>query len=391
VRTYCPLRNTTSGLHLSELTETQPYTLLLWFNTGARRHGEVNVTGIGRVEKLLLEGLARLCRTPPGKCCASEQGGFISTAGDLITFNRGDLLLCTDFDWEVFYTEQVRGARQSSGVCTFGVLYDLISVLFPQYFAKDFGDRFKRLFLLTAGAYDGLLAISERTADDFRCFCAQHAVACPPIEVIRLGDRLPSPHLSPSTQVATFLDQPFILFVSTIERRKNHDALYKAYHFLRAHRPDIRLPKLIFVGKQGWGVNELMTDLQLDPLVRGHIVLLHDCNDADLMALYQKALFCVYPSFYEGWGLPVGEALALGKAVLCSDQGSLPEVGGDLVRYVSPWNALDWAEAIAEWTTSPHLVQQMEDRVRENYRAQEWSDTAKQVLDFIERISAAKR
>ncbi len=342
------------------------------------------------MEKLLLEELAILCRTPPGKCCASEQGGFISTAGDLITFNRGDLLLCADFDWEVFYTEQVRGARQSSGVCTFGVLYDLISVIAPQHFAKDFGDRFKRLFLLTAGAYDGLLAISETSAQDFRYFCEQHAVACPPIEVIRLGDQLPSSSLSPSPCVAELLQESFILYVSTIERRKNHDTLYKAYHFLRAHKPDIPLPKLVLVGKRGWGVNELMADLQLDPLVRGHILLLHDCSDADLVALYRKALFCVYPSFYEGWGLPVGEALALGKAVLCSDQGSLPEVGGDLVRYVSPWNALGWAEAIAEWTTSPHLVKQTEDRVRENYRAQEWSDTARQVLDFIERISGAK-
>ena len=74
-------------------------------------------------------------------------------------------------------------------------------------------------------------------------------------------------------------------------------------------------------------------------------------NDAELRALYENCEFFVYPSLYEGWGLPVAEALAFGKFVLASDRGSIPEVGGDLVEYIDPWNASAWAEAISDIST----------------------------------------
>ena len=68
----------------------------------------------------------------------------------------------------------------------------------------------------------------------------------------------------------------------------------------------------------GWGVGDLLKDIELDPLTKGMIVQLNHVNDAELLRLYESSMFCVFPSLYEGWGLPVGEALSLGKAVLCS-------------------------------------------------------------------------
>lgn len=101
---------------------------------------------------------------------------------------------------------------------------------------------------------------------------------------------------------------------------------------------------MVFVGMEGWGVGELLKDIELDPLTRGLIVRLNRVSDAELRVLYEAARFCVFPSMYEGWGLPVGEALSMGKVVICSNRGSLPEVG-EVVRYVDPRNPQAWADA----------------------------------------------
>jgi hypothetical protein len=206
-----------------------------------------------------------------------------------------------------------------------------------------------------------------------------------------LGDNLPVGTQAISEEIAAIGQKPFLIFVSTIERRKNHEILYRAYHLLCRRGLKSKLPKLVFVGMPGWGVGDFLKDIELDPLTKGLIIQLNHVNDAELAYLYEKALFCLYPSLYEGWGLPVGEALATGKAVVASDQGSLPEVGGDLVRYVDPWNATAWAEALFELIDKPHKIREMEERVRENYNIRRWSDTSatiSQIINEMDPVSA---
>jgi len=176
--------------------------------------------------------------------------------------------------------------------------------------------------------------------------------------------------------------------VATIDRRKNHEVLYSAYHLIIQASHGDRLPKLVFVGMQGWGVDDLLTDIERDPLTREHIVKLNHVSDRDLAYLYEKAFLCVYPSLYEGWGLPVGEALACGKAVLASAQGSLPEVGGSLVRYLDPWNPRAWADEILALVDAPERVAGMEAVVRREYRARTWAGTAAVVKNALDQLRA---
>ena len=190
-----------------------------------------------------------------------------------------------------------------------------------------------------------------------------------------------------SDEVRKLCEEPFVLFVSTIERRKNHEVLYRAYHLLCTEGRRVRLPKLVFVGAPGWGVDDFLTDLELDPLTRGLIVILDRVSDRELSMLYATAKFCVYPSFYEGWGLPVGEALAAGKVVLASDRGSLPEVGGDLVRYVDPWSPREWAREIWELSTNDTALEELRGRVSSGYKPRTWADTARVVKEEIDRLA----
>jgi glycosyltransferase involved in cell wall biosynthesis len=116
------------------------------------------------------------------------------------------------------------------------------------------------------------------------------------------------------------------------------------------------------------------------------IIILNHVNDTELRMLYDSSFFCVFPSLYEGWGLPVGEALSLGKAVICSDRGSLPEVGGDSVCYVNPWSPDAWAENIYKMISDTSWRNEWENKAKNIYRKREWVNAAisiKYKIDFL--------
>jgi glycosyltransferase involved in cell wall biosynthesis len=143
---------------------------------------------------------------------------------------------------------------------------------------------------------------------------------------------------------------------------------------------------MVFVGMQGWGVAELLKDIELDPLTYDMILCLNHVNDTELRKLYEASLFCVFPSLYEGWGLPVGEALSLGKAVLCSNRGSLPEVGKNLVHYVDPWSPQDWADAIYRMSTDTDWREECIARVRTNYVSRTWKGAAFEIKKQLDKM-----
>jgi glycosyltransferase involved in cell wall biosynthesis len=314
-------------------------------------------------------------------------------AWDKMPFAAGDVLISVGLDWDHAYYRHFHHLRKHLGVRVVSCCYDLIPVLYPQYCVADVASRFTAYFLDVAEGSELTLCISRQSERDLLALLDRTGGRAVPTHVFPLGDNVPEGNGEVGEAVAAVLAQPFILFVSTIERRKNHEVLYRAYHLLaQAGRCD-ELPRLVFVGMQGWGVADLLSDMALDPLVRDLIVQLHQVSDAELRRLYEAAMFCVYPSLYEGWGLPVGEALAMGKVVLSSDRGSLPEVGGDLVRYVDPWSPRAWADEIWLLLTDPALLQATAERVAAEYRPRTWAAAAasvRQAIDaFVERPAVA--
>jgi glycosyltransferase involved in cell wall biosynthesis len=306
-------------------------------------------------------------------------------------FKAGDILISVGLEWDYPYHKDFFRLRKERGIRIITCCYDLIPVLYPQYCVGDVASHFKQYFLDSACGSDAILCISKQSERDLKRVLWEAGAAEPNTYVIALGDNVPSGTGVISEQVSNLTKEPFLLFVSTIERRKNHEVLYRAYHLLCQESKRDSLPKLVFVGMPGWGVTDFLKDLELDPLTKGLIVQLNNANDAELRLLYEAASFCLYPSFYEGWGLPVGEALALGKAVLSSDRGSLPEVGGDLVRYVDPWNPVAWAEAIWGLLSRPDQLDSITNRIRSIYRARRWQETAATVKWVIDDLMLLPR
>lgn len=124
-------------------------------------------------------------------------------------------------------------------------------------------------------------------------------------------------------------ERPFLLCVGTLEVRKNGIALLKAWQRLRASLGDAT-PHLVFSGRRGWKIDPFFSLLNSDPWLRSQVSLIADASDADIAFLHERSLCSIYPSLYEGWGLPVGEAAWFGRTCITSRESSLPEVCGRL-------------------------------------------------------------
>jgi glycosyltransferase involved in cell wall biosynthesis len=180
------------------------------------------------------------------------------------------------------------------------------------------------------------------------------------------------------------LDRPFVLAAGTLEPRKNIPALIAAYARLPE---DVRAAhQLVIVGPEGWEMQETLRAAQAreaDVRLLGHV------SDEDLAALYRACTVFCYPSLYEGFGLPVLEAMAAGAAVLTSDVSSLPEVGGDAVAYADPLRPDAIAGALERLLADPGERARLGAGARERARTFSWERFAGEVLDAARAVHLA--
>lgn len=292
-------------------------------------------------------------------------------------FGQSDVFISMGLDWDQLDLPVVYRAKQRHGFRVVLMCYDAIPVLFPHLVVAESG-RFGAHLVELGWCADHVMCISQSTRRDFAAFLEQMGGHIPMTSVIRLGDQLPGDsrvqQTAADSEALRCADRPFVLYVSTIERRKNHELLYRAWVRMRDHGIDV--PRLIFVGMPGWGVSDFLADLRLDHRIAGDIVVLNQVSDGELHWLYEHCLFTLYPSLYEGWGLPVTESLAHGKFCLCSTAASIPEAGGSLCEYLDPWDLPTWVDRISTLIQNPHEVASRNARVRQEFVPQKWTDTA---------------
>lgn len=221
--------------------------------------------------------------------------------------------------------------------------------LIPWYGNKFVGDGVAPKFLAYMRAYlalaDRLVCNSNATLADVRRFAGEQGLPVPPSTVVPLAHEFPEPAFKvvipngegPEARegVRRLMGARFVLCVGTIEERKNSLALLKVWNALAQEHP-FDLPLLVFAGRSAEHYKPFMHYAAATGWCGGQAVWLNGVRDGELAWLYENCLFTVFPSFMEGWGLPVGESLWFGKPCVASNTSSLPEVGGDLCDYVDP-------------------------------------------------------
>jgi glycosyltransferase involved in cell wall biosynthesis len=257
------------------------------------------------------------------------------------------------------------------------VVYDLIPVFQPHLFGPQLFTRYAEYLFEACTTGAGLMPISQCTRRDLERFCGELLIHPPPTEVIRLGDEVP---VTNPRAVSGLQPGRFILTVGTLEVRKNHALLYDVWKLGAAK--GVALPKLVIVGRPGWLLNDALYLMHNDPETKDKIVFFHDLSDNELVWLYENCLFTMYPSVYEGWGLPVAESLQHGKVCLSSAAAAMPEVAGDLIDYFNPYDSGECLELVAGYLDRTRLGE-AERRIRSGYRPTRWEDTFEQVRRFV--------
>ena len=294
-------------------------------------------------------------------------------------FEKNDVYLSMGLDWDHKDLPYLFAQKRHIGFKAVLFCYDIIPILLPHLCVGNVAAAFGKYFSDVAWCADEVFCISEQSKKDLAQFLTSIDAPVPPMQVVRLGANLPDAVSAPiDPAIAALANTPYLLFVSTIERRKNHEVLYRAYLQL-IEAGVTNLPQLVFVGKLGWGVNDFLADLKFDPRIQGHITILHHVTDADLTYLYQHAYFTLFPSLYEGWGLPVAESLMSGKFCLASNRSSIPEVGQGLIEFIDPWDVNAWAKQIAYYVVHPSEVKMREAKITLHYQATTWQQASEQI------------
>jgi len=309
----------------------------------------------------------------------------LGSFADLVRAN--DVLLVLGSPWShPNYGDLVQAQRERHGLRFALLVYDLIPLRRPEWCDRGLVRLFRAWFDGVLPIADHLFAISSATAVDVEQYAREHGVALPgPVIPIPIGTGFGADAPAATAPMTGRLPPPgsYALIVSTIEARKNHLLLFRVWRRLLEELPREQVPTLVFAGRIGWLVDDLMHQIANTDNLNGKLLVLQSPTDTELAALYRGCLFTLFPSFFEGWGLPVTESLAFGKPCLISDRTSLPEAGGNLARSFDPDDFYDAYAAILKTIEDPAGLAAWEAEVRRQFKPVPWSVTVDALLSGL--------
>jgi alpha-1,3-rhamnosyl/mannosyltransferase len=263
---------------------------------------------------------------------------------------------------------------------------DAIPLVHPEWTSKRLRVYKNMVFRKMARSAQRIITISEYSKADI-----VHYFGIPPerISVTYLAaNPVYSQPVAPEVRRAALqkygLEQGFFLFVGTIQPRKNVARILEAHRML-----PIQMQKacpMVIVGRNGWGSDEILPDLHALQ-ERGCGRWLDDVKDEELHALLQSARALVYPSLYEGFGLPVLEGFAAGLPVISSNTTSIPEVAADAAMLVNPERTEEIAAAMQRLAEDDALAVDMAERGRKRVKEFSWAACARQTLDVYRNLA----
>lgn len=335
---------------------------------------------VGRVAAVAL----RNRRGPPPS--GSAPARIIETRLLQDVSSPGDVLLALGSPWvHQDYARTVRFARDERRMRFALLIHDILPILHPEWsdsgVLANFGDWHKAILRIT----DQVFANSHNTAADVGRFAASNGIdLVHPVRPIPMGTGFGA-GLQGHGSAQPHLPAPgsYVLFVSTLEARKNHALLFRIWRRLLAERPAGEVPVLVFVGRVGWLVADLVQQFENASWLEGKIVHLPAVTDAELVALYRGCRFTLFPSLFEGWGLPVSESLALGRPCLAADRPTLREAGGDLARYFDPDSLEASCRAVRELIDDPAGLEAWAARIEREFQAVPWERAAETILKGV--------
>ncbi|MBI2737857.1 MAG: glycosyltransferase family 4 protein [Rhodospirillales bacterium] len=285
------------------------------------------------------------------------------------------------------YFHRISDFKRRYGALFAMTIHDLIPVFAKDTCDPDTAAVFDHFLRKSVQHTDHYFAVSEHTAFDFHRFARMNGYTDVPVSVVENAHTFDEFLHSPSK--AANRREPYVLFVSTVEGRKNHGYVFDIWAELTKRMSNV--PDLICIGRMGWKAEVFLEKMLASKNLNGKIKLLTDVPDSRLDGLYRGCLFTVYPSLYEGWGLPVGESLAKGKLCVLSDRSSLPEVAGEFGIYVDIESVNDGADKIQKLLEDGSYRRDKERQLQEEFRPRTWQQVASNLLAKVSMLLPTRR
>jgi glycosyltransferase involved in cell wall biosynthesis len=268
--------------------------------------------------------------------------------------------------------------KQRTGARLVCLIHDVIPIEYPEHVEEGDPEQHRRRIDAVEQLADWVIVNSQGTMEALKRHLAQTGTELP-VTVAPLGLDLKPPAQS----IGAATQPPYFIFVATIESRKNHLLLLDVWERL-ASELGAAAPRLVIVGRRGWSsekvVERIAGSKMLSRIVDEHNTL----PDTALARLLGGARAALYPSFAEGYGLPVAEALALGVPVICSDLPELREVARHVPEYLDPRDAQAWYETISEYAKDDSARRQRQMARLSSWTPSTWDEHFRVVRPVID-------
>jgi glycosyltransferase involved in cell wall biosynthesis len=262
------------------------------------------------------------------------------------------------------------------------LVHDLIPITNPEFCREGEAEKHTRRMINALGSASGVIANSRSTLADLERFAAAQRLAMPPGIAAWLAGQAHRP--APRTGAQ---ERAYFVTVGTIEGRKNHILLLRLWRRM-IEQMGSSAPRLVIIGQRGWEADHALAMLDRCDALRGHVAELGSCEDDELARLLAGARALLMPSFAEGFGLPLIEALEIGTPVIASDLPVFREIAGDIPTYLPSWDGVGWERTIGEFVGNPPERQRQLARLP-GYRAPDWDEHFRAVDALLAEVLAA--
>lgn len=260
------------------------------------------------------------------------------------------------------------------------MVHDLIPVTHAEYCRPGVDATHRHRIHTALGHASGLIANSQATLDALVTEAQSADLSLPPTVVARLASGVAARQLAPRP-----LPSPYFVMLSTIEPRKNHWFILHVWRRL-VEQLGAAAPKLVVIGRRGWECENVIDMLERCEPLKGVVIEEAHCSDEKLHAYLQHCQALLFPSFVEGYGMPLAEALALKVPVLASDLAVFHEIADDIPDYLDPLDGPGWLARIRAYAQSISPERDAQLGRIERFREPTWAEHFERVDAFLETL-----
>ncbi|HHT0592280.1 TPA: glycosyltransferase family 4 protein [Legionella anisa] len=271
---------------------------------------------------------------------------------------------------------------KQEGVMNLFMVHDLIPLKYPEYCPPKRPKKFLAMVDHVVTYAHGILTNSRSTLEELHVFTSSQYKLLPPAEVVLLGSNT---LLHSSTVMKKQpLSQPYFVILGTIEPRKNHLLLLQVWRRL-AERMKEKTPRLVIIGKRGWELENIVDFLERCDILRELVI---ECfvDDSEVVNYLTHAQALLFPTFAEGYGLPLAEALSLKVPVIASDLPVFKEIAADIPEYIDPLDGLSWLAMIEAYTDNNSVQRVSQLKRLSHYSLPTWTDHFTKVDAFMDSL-----